>query len=110
MWSSLRLGVKMMKTAKEMFEELGYEYTNDDGFTEYLKGTPSPNKLITEEVKFKKISFDRWGQKMSVHEYRITADCVKLLPNATNMCLNILDVYELRAIHQQLKELGWLDE
>jgi hypothetical protein len=96
-----------MKTAKEMFEELGYVYTNDDGFTDYLK------KKYDEEVKewnFKEISFDRWSRKISVYSFRKNDDCTEFIHKGTQMKIVFLDEFELKAIHQQMKELGWIDE
>ena len=76
-----------MKTAKEMFEELGYEQTKNHYSIEYYK----------EKIE--------WGWKRVyfwIDEKTFYAD-----ENYESM--NI-DVQTYKAIHQQMKELGWLDE
>lgn len=99
-----------MKTAKEMFEELGFAYYDDDGFTTYLKAVNIPNKLNTEYIKFKKISFNRLDREMSVCDYKKDALCQEFLKYATPTKINYLTAKELQAINKQVEELGWLDE
>jgi len=96
-------------SAKEMFEELGYEYYNDDGFTEYLKATPIPNRINTNYIKFKKITFNRMDEEMSIFNYKKDALCQELLDNATYIKINYLTSKEIKAINQQCKELGWIE-
>ena len=55
--------------AKEMFEKLGYEYSYDDGFIEYIKGKPIPNRINTNYVKFTKISFDKLEREIFIYDY-----------------------------------------
>ena len=91
--------------AKEMFEELGYEYYEDDGFTCYRK--TYPNKKY---VDFKEISFNRLGERMGVHEYRKNAGLTEFVEDVSPMKLNILSKKEIQAINKQVEELGWLNE
>ena len=94
-------------TAKEMFKELGYEYSYDDGFIEYLKGEPIPNRLNTNYVRFIKISFDKLEKEIFIFDYNKDALCIEYLPKKdTNGSFHIT-LKELKAINQQVKELGW---
>lgn len=77
-------------SAKEMFEELGYEKTrviNPDGCIDY----------VNTNEKYSEIYFDKNFKMITKHylnsgvAYPITLE-------------------ELQAINQQVKELGWLDE
>lgn len=83
----------MNKTAKEMFEELGYIC----------------DVFLEDEINYRK-TFRKTGC-----EFNITFDSVH-----KECCINIdeehkdievsIDVAELKAIYRQTKELGWLDE
>lgn len=99
-----------MKTAKEMFEELGYEYYEDDGFDVYLQAVNIPNKLNTEYIRFKKISFNRLAREMSVHNYKKDALCQEFIGRAMQTRINYLSLKELQAINKQIEELGWGDK
>ena len=95
-------------SAKEMFEELGYEYSYDDGYIEYLIGTPIPDRINTNYISFKKISFNKMDRQMSVYGYQMDALCQKRIIKKNF----INDVYifsdkELKAINKQVEELGW---
>lgn len=73
-----------MKTAKEMFEELGYEDVGDDEFkTMYSNGDYTNHRTI--------IFWKRWKQ-ISI-----------------NFDENDATIYfrELQAINKQVEELGW---
>lgn len=94
-------------SAKEMFEELGYDYYEDDGITTYLKANCIPDKLNTKYIKFREITFNRIGQEMGVYDYRKNAECTEFLENASSMKMNILTKEELQAINKQVEELGW---
>ena len=96
-------------SAKEMFEELGYEYYNDDGFTEYLKATPMPNRINTECIHFKKIVFDRLSRELVIHKYKKDALCQEIIASPTDIKVNYIALEELKAINQQCKELGWIE-
>lgn len=72
-----------MKTAKEMFEELGYEQVdNSDSLIRYRKG-------FDDDILFYRYS-KMYFRKDFCGGFGITVD-------------------EHKAIHQQMKELGWLD-
>ena len=72
-----------MKTAKEMFEELGYEQIkSNDEFIEYEKNG-------------RNISFELETHTFSgVH---VWLDCQAIL----------IDMQELQAINKQVEEMGW---
>lgn len=53
-----------IKNAVEL-EKLGYHYYEDDGFSEFLKATNVPDKLNTEYIDFKSISFNRLERECS---------------------------------------------
>lgn len=79
-------------TAREMFEKLGFEQTeNDDNFIEYQRDDGDQHAEITFSLKAKKFRaiYGRYEFGMTYHY--VTSD-------------------ELKAIIQQAKELGWLDE
>lgn len=81
------------KTAREMFKELGYECddTYDDCiyFTKYFQET---------KVNFQ-ICFD-----LKIKQCELNADC-----DCKGLILSF-DEKEHKAIHQQMKELGWLEQ
>lgn len=78
-------------TAKEMFEELGYEYYEDDGFNDYKK---EKRKLIEPDY----ISFDRLEREFFV------------LNSSKNGKGTTIDMPLLKAINKQIEELGWNNE
>ena len=80
-----------MKTAKEMFEELGYEYEIDEEFIECEKN----------EVQFE--IFRKWLKIVFV----LSGKYFYCDEDYESMAV---DVPTFKAIQQQLKELGWLDE
>ena len=81
------------KTAREMFKELGYEcddsYDDCIYFTKYFQGT---------KVNFQ-ICFD-----LKIKQCELNADC-----DCKGLILSF-DEKEHKAIHQQMKELGWLEQ
>ena len=94
-------------SARGMFEELGYKYSWDDGFDEYMKAECVPDRINTEYIKFKTIHFNRLGQEVSIHNYRKNADCTEFLENGSSMKMNFLNAQEVRAINKQIEELRW---
>lgn len=99
----------MSKSAKEMFEDLGYDYNYDDGFIEYLKEECIPNKIDTKYISFKKISFDKMDEDICVQRYKMDSLCQEVIIDSKGSIVH-LEKEELKAINQQCKELGWLDE
>lgn len=97
-----------IKNAVEL-EKLGYDYYEDDGFSEFLKATNVPNKLNTEYIDFKKISFNRLSRELIIYNYRKNATCTEFLEMTTNAKINYLNNEELRAIFKICEELGWSD-
>lgn len=80
-----------MKSAKEMFEELGFKQTeNDDSFIEYQRDDGDQHAEITFSLKDKNFRaiYGRYEFGMSFHY--VTSD-------------------ELKAIVCQAKELGWIE-
>ncbi len=79
----------MVKSAREMFEELGYELKNNDkNEWYYQRGTEFYNTSI--------ISFDEEDKTIHVHD---------------GGCGNVpIYVEELKAINKQVEELGWNNE
>ena len=76
-----------MKTAKEMFEELGYEKFENDSRITYEK--------YNRECKM--IEFDKERMEITFAD--------------DNYCeVVMIDRKELQAINKQVEELGWLDE
>lgn len=76
-----------MKTAKEMFEELGYKYTKYGNDIQYYK------KFVYSEII---IYF--WDFKNEIE-----------ISSSKYITITI-DINELQAINQQIKELGWNNE
>lgn len=76
----------MSKSAKEMFEELGYEYY--DKKTRIVVNRYDRYDILSIYICFNKIN------------QRIGIDCLA----------DVLDMDELQAINKQVEELGWLDE
>lgn len=76
-------------TAKEMFENIGYE-----------RCKPSVPEIF--QVRYgnyqKQICFLNYDQHLVIDCYRI---------NETNIQNSVLNEKELKAIKQQIKELGW---
>lgn len=78
-----------MKTAKELFEELGYEENNDrETYQRYTKKTEFGN-LIEISFSLQTKNFIKQIVELDLALY--------ITPN------------ELKAINQQIKELGWND-
>jgi hypothetical protein len=74
-------------SAKEMFEKLGYKYIENDRGIVYSKSN-NDSKLF---IAFNKESKSVFKDDINFVSYDI-------------------DMQELKAINQQVKELGWLDE
>ena len=94
-------------TAKEMFEKLGYEYSYDDGFIEYIKGVPVPDRIITNYVKFIKISFNLSEHHIFIYDYNKDALCLEYIPKKDTNGSFTITLEELQAINKQVEELGW---
>lgn len=84
----------MNKSAKVMFEELGYkqEKHQDEPYIVYTQ----ENELAQEQIEFRLYSKNVW-----ISGYR--KNLKRLLPCP-------IDMKELQAINKQCEELGWLDE
>lgn len=81
-----------MKSAKEMFDELGYKRFENDYWVYYSKETNS--SYFASRVTFIKNEKTFGIEKFS----------------ANGILTKNITVKELQAIIQQCKELGWLDE
>lgn len=73
-----------MKTAKELFNELGYDYNKDDNIIEYF---------ARGEVWYCYVTFDLINEEYSVNE---------------NNDFGYVDAKLHRCITKQMEELGWL--
>ncbi len=79
-------------TAEEMFEELGFEQTrNDDNYIEYVRNGLGGYISILFSLRWKSIKSTYGYQARGTNYHEIPPD-------------------ELKAIIQQAKELGWLEE
>ena len=81
------------KTAREMFKELGYEC--DDSYDDCIYFT----KYFQETKGNFQICFD-----LKIKQCELNADC-----DCKGLILSF-DEKEHKAIHQQMKELGWLEQ
>ena len=77
-----------MKSARELSEELGYEYYEDDGFNCYKK---EKRELIEPDY----ISFNRLEREIFMSNTSKNSNGV------------IVDMKLLQAINKQVNELGW---
>ena len=85
-----------MKSAREMFEELGFKLDEDDGpFLTYRK---KQDDKVTFEISFVKRKYDI---PCVVFNY-INAE--KVAPGA------VLKAEAIKAVAKQFEELGWLEE
>ena len=75
----------MNKSAREMFEELGYKYENGD---KYIRCIWQPKNKRYSRI----ITFDKKNKKFTPY-------------NQVQFNMQLL-----QAINQQCKELGWLDD
>ncbi len=74
-----------MKTAKEMFEELGYEKF----------GETTTNIVYKNKEHYYFIKFNLTYRSIMVHK-----------PHTT---FNLMNIKELQAINKQVEEMGWND-
>ena len=77
----------MSKSAREMFEELGYEYFNNGLRITYEKCPDNECKMI---------------------EFNLKNKTILLADDSSDVVEK--DLKEQQAINQQCKELGWFDE
>lgn len=76
----------MNKSAREMFEDLGYEYFN--------------NGL--------RITYQNYEKECKLIEFKLKEKEMWLADDSEEVV--VLSLKEIKAINQQCKELGWLDE
>lgn len=76
-----------MKSARELFEELGYDLVRED--KEYLKYQKHQGYTI---------EFDLLEQTFYAYDDYMQYSCIDI------------NIKELQAINQMVNELGWLDE
>lgn len=90
---NIKINDKTIQTlsAKEMFEKLGYEYYEDDGFECYKK---EKRKLIEPDY----VSFNRLEREVFMSNDSKNGNGV------------IVDMKLLQAINKQVEELGWNNE
>lgn len=97
-----------MKSAKEMFEELDFDYYEKDDEIKgkiiyYLKAKPIPNKLNTEYINYKKYTFALNG--FYVESWMSNAYCERI----KTFDDTFIEYKELQAINKQIEELGWIE-
>ena len=85
-----------MKTAKEMFEELGYHIETNKFNLFYKRENDSLTIIFYLKEKYVRIVEEHYIGELGLYEY---------------LGIDYPITVELhKAIHQQMKELGWLDE
>ena len=89
----MKTAKEQQKTAKEMFEELGYECNENEWDLTYSK-TIINNQFYTSPIT---INFRKMIDE-TIEKYDF---------NGNSVPINLL---ELKAINQQCKELGWNNE
>lgn len=85
----------MSKSAREMFEELGYYYR-------YIKGDCSEDVIQYQD--FGRTVLRKEDLVKYIIQFNLVSKCIV----ATN--LTFINMKLLQAINQQVKELGWLDD
>lgn len=85
----------MNKSAREMFEKLGYYYR-------YIKGDCSEDVIQYQD--FGKTVLLKGDSAKYIIQFNLVSKCIV----ATN--LTFINMKLLQAINQQCRELGWLDE
>ena len=91
-------------TAKEMFEELGYELKYENGDVKrYLMVKHIPNRIDTKYINFTEIEFALNGVKVGSWETNAYIERTKTFD------YTFLTPQELKAINKQVEEL-WGDE
>ncbi len=110
----------MMKTAKEMFEELGLKQEKNNNSIRYVMESYSEKIVFTFDCNMRSyhVTFTRfipkhndWFEMMSTGRYK-QGENMYSCKYGYWQSETIVDigVREHKAIHQQMKELGWLDE
>jgi hypothetical protein len=84
-----------MKSAKEMFAELGYEYE----FINLTFGCVGHN--------YTKKKNEYYGQEIM---FNICYNNISISNSTDETVGSGFEIEELKAIHQQMKELGWLKQ
>ena len=93
-----------IKSACQLFEELGYKFVSygDEHIVEF-------DKVVIKDYEYKKIVFDIRRKFFWAGYFKNKYDSNGKLINKIHTIV-VLDIEELKAINQQCKELGWLDE
>lgn len=94
-----------MKTAKEMFEDLGYEFS--------IEKTKYNDNKVFNTIKYHSKGYGMDGGYYSDEVIKFDTRNKHYNPDANyfgNRCGIVTRVDLHKAIHQQMKELGWLDE
>ena len=88
-----------MKTAKEMFEAMGYEYKKKKGkyYQEYIIYTHKFK--VYDDVYETYIEFEIFPNKNILYRHSVNGEK-----------RDHIDESEIEAMYLQCKELGWLDE
>ena len=83
------------KSAREMFEELGYFYR-------YIKGDCSEDVIQYQD--FGRTVLRKEDLSKYIIQFNLMSKCI------VTTDLTFINIELLQAINQQCKELGWLDE
>lgn len=92
----------MNKTAKEIFENLGYDLAYENGnIKKYLKAKHIPNRIDTKYINFTEIEFAINGIKIESWQTSAYIERIKTFD------YTFLTIEELKAINKQIEELHW---
>lgn len=94
-----------MKTAKEMFEKLGY-YEKDVGYTNIL--CYEVDVSVSDVQHYKGLQFVLNHEYISIYSHVGGKYEYGKERNYSYGAFNGFDVELLRAVEQQMKELGWI--
>ena len=87
--------IKVNKSAREMFEELGYYYR-------YIKGDCVEDVIQYQD--FGKTVLRKEDSAKYIIQFNLVSKCI------VTTDLTFISIELLQAINQMCKELGWLDE
>ena len=98
----------MPKTAQQMFEALGYELIKLDETIVWYSKRDYEHYYSTWLIS--NIYFNRIDKSLIFTNQARNFDLTEIVEYSLHTSNVFLDISLLNAIHQQLKELGWLDE
>lgn len=90
----------MNKSAREMFEELGYRLVEVEN--------PMTGKIYKRDIKYEKFDGSFYKQILFNNSTKLMHTSCELFNKTIDFIYYTPEL--LKAINQQVKELGWLDE